>query len=223
MRFTGSHHLCDLWSSIHACDSKKQVTHAYSIYLCFCFSEDLLKVLWFSLEHIPSKLSWSTGYGKWLTFVKLWVWIPGPYTGCTWHFVTLFCCINCIVCLKRPKDKLKRGPGWPILWKSCKTESILCFVPTFVKSKIIFHEKWDLKSLALIHLKYFYWMSALWLLFLITLNEPLIFLSCSKKSIITLSLPLLFSTYICRIFFFKWANPGLFNRLFSVFSNKYHY
>ena len=33
---------------------------------------------------------WSSGYGWRLTFWRLWVWIPAPYTG--WTFFTLICC-----------------------------------------------------------------------------------------------------------------------------------
>ena len=36
-------------------------------------------------------------------FKRLWVWIPAPYTGWAWHFFSLNCCKNCIVCLKRTK------------------------------------------------------------------------------------------------------------------------
>ena len=33
---------------------------------------------------------WSSGYGRRLTFLRLWVGIPVPYTG--WTFFTLICC-----------------------------------------------------------------------------------------------------------------------------------
>ena len=52
---------------------------------------------------------WSTGYGRWLMFERSRVWIPAPYTGWWWHFFTLICCKNCIVCLKRPKINKKRA------------------------------------------------------------------------------------------------------------------
>ena len=41
-------------------------------------------------------------------FKRLWVGIPALYTG--WTFFTLICCKNCIVCLKKTENKLKR-PG----------------------------------------------------------------------------------------------------------------
>ena len=50
-------------------------------------------------------------------FWRLWVWILALYTGWTWHFFTLICCRNCIVCLKRLKIKRKRGRGCPIFLK----------------------------------------------------------------------------------------------------------
>ena len=56
---------------------------------------------------------WSSGYGRRLTFQRSWVRIPAPDTGLRWHFFTLICCKNCVVCLKRPKIKWKRGRGWP--------------------------------------------------------------------------------------------------------------
>ena len=49
---------------------------------------------------------WLSGYGKRLTFQRLWVQIPAPYTG--WTFLHIICCKNCNVCLKRPKINKKR-------------------------------------------------------------------------------------------------------------------
>ena len=66
-------------------------------------------------QHIS--LPWSSGYGRRLTFRRSWVWIPAPYTGWTWHFSHWFFVKICIVCLKRPKIKEKRGHGWPIFLK----------------------------------------------------------------------------------------------------------
>ena len=59
----------------------------------------------------------SSGYGRWLIFERLWVWIPVPYTGLTWHFFILICCKNCIVCFKKTKNKQKRGWGLTIFFK----------------------------------------------------------------------------------------------------------
>ena len=53
---------------------------------------------------------WSSGYGRRLTFQRLWVWILSPYTG--WTFFTLIYFKNCIVCLKRLKiNKKMTGVG----------------------------------------------------------------------------------------------------------------
>ena len=56
---------------------------------------------------------------------RSWVRIPAPYTG--WTFFTWVCCINCNVCLKRPKinakeagdgpfKKLLKGVGYVSVW-----------------------------------------------------------------------------------------------------------
>ena len=67
---------------------------------------------------------WSSGYGRRLTILRSWVWIPAPYTGWTWHFFTLICCKNCNnVCLKKTENKRKRGRGWPIFKKRDYRES----------------------------------------------------------------------------------------------------
>ena len=51
---------------------------------------------------------WSSGNGKRLTFWRLWVWIPAPYTG--WTFFTYICYKKCYdVCLKRPKINEKEA------------------------------------------------------------------------------------------------------------------
>ena len=60
---------------------------------------------------------WSSGYGRRLTFQRSWVWFPAPDTGWTWHFFTLICYKNCIVCLKKTENKRKRGRGWAIFLK----------------------------------------------------------------------------------------------------------
>ena len=54
---------------------------------------------------------WSSGYGKRLSFRRLWVRIVAPYTG--WKNFTFICCKNCNdVCLKRPKiNKKEAGVG----------------------------------------------------------------------------------------------------------------
>ena len=53
---------------------------------------------------------WSSGYGWRLKFKRPWVRIPAPYTGWTFgHFLTLICCKNSIVCLKRPKINEKEA------------------------------------------------------------------------------------------------------------------
>ena len=63
----------------------------------------------------------SSGYGRRLTFRRLWVWIPVPYTGWTWHFFTLIICKkNCIVCLKRPKLNKKEAGIGPFFRKNSR-------------------------------------------------------------------------------------------------------
>ena len=58
---------------------------------------------------------WSSGYGWWLMFERLWVRILAPYTGWRFgHLFTLICCNNCIVCLEKTENKRKRGRGWAI-------------------------------------------------------------------------------------------------------------
>ena len=56
--------------------------------------------------HLPRGEPWSSGYGWQLKFERSCVRIPA--------FLTLICCKNCIVCLKKTKNKLKRGWLWPI-------------------------------------------------------------------------------------------------------------
>ena len=61
-----------------------------------------------------------------------WVWILAPYTGWTLHFLTMICCWNCIVCLKRPKINKKEARVGPFLknnsfmsaWMYCKNVSV---------------------------------------------------------------------------------------------------
>ena len=49
-------------------------------------------------------------------FVRLWVRILAPYTGCP--FFTLICCKNCIdVCFKRPKINEKEAGVGPFFLK----------------------------------------------------------------------------------------------------------
>ena len=80
-------------------------------YIKYC-----LKITKVNNERVGRK-PWSSGYGRRLMFWRSWIWIPVPYTGWTWHFSTLICCKNCIVCLKKTKNKRKRGRGWPIFYK----------------------------------------------------------------------------------------------------------
>ena len=58
---------------------------------------------------------WSCGYGRQLMFKRSWVQIPAPYSEWTWHFFTLICYKNCIICLKRPK--INKKEGWSIFKK----------------------------------------------------------------------------------------------------------
>ena len=63
----------------------------------FLCSIAILKML---LTRLLSHKSSKSGYGRRLMFKRLWVRIPVLYTGWTWHFFTLICCKNCLVCLK---------------------------------------------------------------------------------------------------------------------------
>ena len=54
-----------------------------------------------------------SGYGRRFMFRRSWVWILVPYIGWNWHFFTLICCKNCIVCLKRPKINVKEAGVGP--------------------------------------------------------------------------------------------------------------
>ena len=58
---------------------------------------------------VEGREPWSSGFGRRLTFQRSWVWNLAPDTGWTWHFFTLICCKNCIVCLKRPKINEKEA------------------------------------------------------------------------------------------------------------------
>ena len=57
----------------------------------------------------------SSGYMRRLMFQRSWVRILATQNGWTWHFFTLICCKNCIVCLKRPKKVVL----WSIRWSIC--------------------------------------------------------------------------------------------------------
>ena len=70
-------------------------------------TDETLKFIKFGRE------PWSSGYVRRLMFQRSWVWIPAPDTGWTWHFFTLICCKNCIVCLKRPKINEKEAEVGP--------------------------------------------------------------------------------------------------------------
>ena len=62
---------------------------------------------------------WSSGYGIWLMFNRSWVQISPPYTRWTWHFFTSICCLNCIVCLERPKINEKEARVGPFKTLTC--------------------------------------------------------------------------------------------------------
>ena len=64
---------------------------------------------------------WSSGYGKRLTFQRLWVRILAQYTG--WTFFTYYCCTNCNFCLKRPKINEKEAGLGPFKKNNHKTLS----------------------------------------------------------------------------------------------------
>ena len=67
---------------------------------------------------IAGREPWSSGYGKRLTFLRLWVRIPALYTGRT--FFTNIFCKNCNdVCLKRPKTNEKEAGAGHFFKKNC--------------------------------------------------------------------------------------------------------
>ena len=78
---------------------------------------------------------WSSGYGRRLTFQRSWVWIPAPDTGWTWHFFTLICCKNYIVCLKRPKTNEKEAEVGPFL-KNFTTTTVTVLACNVLASRI---------------------------------------------------------------------------------------
>ena len=59
---------------------------------------------------------WSSGYRRRLIIKRSRVQILAP----DGHFLTLICCKICIVCLKKTKNKRKRGWGWPIFEKTSR-------------------------------------------------------------------------------------------------------
>ena len=72
------------------------------------------------LQHcsVIGREPWPSGYGRRLTFERSWVRFPAQDTGWTWHFFTLICCKNCIVCLKRPKINEKEARVGPFFKKN---------------------------------------------------------------------------------------------------------
>ena len=72
-------------------------------------------------ERSKGREPWSSGFGKRLTFQRLWVRIPAPYTG--WTFFTYICCKICIVCLKKTEnDKTKKRPGLAHFFKKSEAK-----------------------------------------------------------------------------------------------------
>ena len=68
-----------------------------------------------SKEKEAGREPWSSGNGWWLMFWRSWVQISAPYTRWSFrHFLTLICCKNCIVCLKRPKINEKEAGVGPL-------------------------------------------------------------------------------------------------------------
>ena len=73
----------------------------------------------------PGWEPWSSDYGRRLTFWRLWVWIPVPYTG--WTFFHINCCkIVLMFVWKRPKINEKEAGLAHFLKKSIQriTEGI---------------------------------------------------------------------------------------------------
>ena len=56
-------------------------------------------------------------------------WNPGTVYWLDIEFLTLICCRNCIVCLKRPKINKKRDRGWPIK-RPFRFKNLRCNMPS---------------------------------------------------------------------------------------------
>ena len=67
-------------------------------------------------QHFKGREPWSSGYGRRLSFWRMWVWIPVPYTGWTFFHINLL--QNCIDhCLKKTKNKRKEAGDGPFFKK----------------------------------------------------------------------------------------------------------
>ena len=64
------------------------------------------------------------------------------------HFITYICCKNCNVCLKRPKNKRKRGRGWPIFKKQLTYRVLNSILDVF--GYIYLMQRFDQNSLEII-------------------------------------------------------------------------
>ena len=99
---------------------------------------------------------WSSGYGRRLMFWRSCVQIPVPYTGWTWHFFTLICCKNCIVCLKRLKiNETEAGVG-PFKKRTicvCKYNTMLLIIKALYDCKMIRYSRTDFKFLVIMTLQ----------------------------------------------------------------------
>ena len=67
---------------------------------------------------------WSSGSRTRLIFQGSWVRFPALYT--VWALFTFICCKNLNVCLKKTKNKTKRGRGRPILEINYATTMVNC-------------------------------------------------------------------------------------------------
>ena len=94
--------------------------YLFSHYAAWVSATIVCTVYFWDNKVIIAREPWSGGYGKRLTFRRLWVWIQVPYTG--WTFFSYICCKICNVCLKRTKISKKEAGVGPFL----KNKVIIC-------------------------------------------------------------------------------------------------
>ena len=77
-------------------------------------------------------------------FRRLWVPIPAPYTGWTWHFSHWFVVKNCIVCSKRLKINEKEARFGPFFKKYRQMIALTFFLFLLFLFSILLFFLWQL-------------------------------------------------------------------------------
>ena len=97
--------------------TKKSLERLDSMFIC---CKRLLPLVYLSQfkKFRGEQQPWSSGYRMKLTIWSLWVQIPAPYVGWTWHIFTLICCKKLYGLLEKTENKRKRGRGWTIFEKN---------------------------------------------------------------------------------------------------------